>query len=481
MKSRQALKNRLRVVTIATVLIVFLSFWTTTSFAENAASLTDWPQWRGPNRDGISGETGWLTMWPEGGPERLWKTQVGTGYSSVAVSDGRVYTIGNKKKTDTIYCLDADTGTEIWTYSYPCVGEGKGYPGPASTPTVDGGHVYTLSREGHFFCLDAKSGKVIWSRHVVEDFGAKTPEWEYASSPLILDNMVIVDAGMALAVDRATGNLIWKTKDYGGSCETKDQINGGSCCPKNQGGVSSCSTGNQVDDSSCSTNNRVSCSPRSAKQGGGYSSLTAFQVNGSQRLAAFPSSGLVILDPKDGRELASHAWKTSCNTNTATPIISGDRIFISSGFNVGCALLRINGDKLSVMWQNKNMRNNFTTSVLWEGHLYGFDESRLRCLDWETGDVKWTKGGLGKGSLMLADGKLIILSDRGKLVIAEASQDGFVELASTRVLKGLCWTLPVLSGGRIYCRNHDGDLVCVDVSGSGQQDRVKRRSRRTAG
>jgi outer membrane protein assembly factor BamB len=178
----------------------------------------------------------------------------------------------------------------------------------------------------------------------------------------------------------------------------------------------------------------------------------------------FNSSGLVILDPKDGRELMLHPWRTDWNVNAAIPIVSGDKVFISSGYNVGCALLQVSGDKPVVIWQNKNMRNHFNSCVLWKGYLYGVDESQLRCLDWETGDVKWTQRGLGKGSLMLADGKLIIMSDKGKLVIAEASPDEFKELASVKVLSGLCWTVPVLSNGKIYCANHEGDLICLDVS-----------------
>ena len=346
---------------------------------------------------------------------------MGTGYSSVAVSNGRVYTMGNRDKTDAIYCLNADTGAEIWKHSYPCVADGAGHPGPASTPTIDGKFVYTLSREGHLFCLDASSGKPIWSKHIVNDFGAKFPEWGYATSPLILGNMIIMDAGAALAVDKSNGNMIWKTKDYGKSWGIKEQ-------------------------------------------GGGYSSPYAFNLNGKQLLAVFNSSGLVILDPGNGRELMLHPWKTAYNINGATPIVSDNRIFISSGYNVGCALLEISESGLTTIWQNKNMSNHFASCVLWEGHLYGFDENQLRCLDWKTGDLKWTQRGLGKGSLMLADGKLIIMGEKGHLAIAEASPDSYKELARARVLSGLCWTVPVLSGGKIYCRNHEGDLLCLDVS-----------------
>jgi len=417
MKFYLSLKN----ITIAT-LVIFIFAWNVISFAEVASNAPDWYQWRGPNRDGISNEKGWLSVWPEEGPKVLWKTSVGVGYSTVSVNNGRVYTMGNLEKTDTIYCLDENTGTEIWKHSYRCVTESGGHPGPASTPTVDGKYVYTLSREGHFFCINADSGKVIWSKHVKKDFGAKSPEWDYSSSPLILSKMIIVDVGMTLALDKATGNLIWKTKDYGDAWKIKSY-------------------------------------------GGGYSSPFAFDVNGSQRLAVFNSSGLVILDPENGRELALHPWKTSYNINAVTPIVSDDKIFISSGYNVGCALVQFSGDKLDIVWQNKNMKNHFNSCVLWEGHLYGFDETTLKCLDFQTGGVKWKQRGLGKGSLMLADSKLIMMGDKGDLAIAAASPESFKEISRTKVLSGLCWTVPVLSGGKLYCRNHEGDLVCLDVSG----------------
>ncbi|MFC1715401.1 PQQ-binding-like beta-propeller repeat protein [Candidatus Poribacteria bacterium] len=405
----------MKAIIIVSMSILFC-FLATTSFA------ADWPQWRGPSRDGVSSETGWSSSWPEDGPKQAWKLSVGIGYSSVAVSDGRVYTMGNVDKTDTIYCLNADTGAEIWKHSYACTAEGNGYPGPASTPTVDGGFVYTLSREGHVHCLKAESGDVVWSKHVVEDFGVTSPEWSFASSALVLGEKLILDTGMALALDKSTGELLWKTKDYGDAWkDTKNH-----------------------------------------PQGGGYSSAVAFNLDGSERVAVLNSTGLVILDPGNGQELMLHPWETPWNVNAATPLISGNEVFIASS-DSGGALIQITEDKLVSVWQSKEMKNHLNSSVLWEGYLYGFDESQLSCLDWKTGEVKWTQKDLGKGSLMLADGKLIALSDNGNLVIAEASPDGFKELASAKILSGLCWTVPVLANGKIYCRNHPGDLVCIDV------------------
>jgi len=396
-------------------------------FAKTANSQADWYQWRGPNRDGVSTEKGGLSVWREDEPKVLWETSVGTGYSSMSISNGRLYTLGNSEKQDTVYCLDVNTGDVIWKYSYPCEAKGEGYPGPASTPTIDSNKVYTFSREGDLFCFSVESGEVIWAQNVI-DLGAKSPQWGFTSSPLVLDKMVIVDAGRTLALDKSDGSLIWKTnKDYADVWEDIDSY------------------------------------------GGGYSSPIAFNINNTQRLAVFNSSGLVLLEPQNGKELSLYPWKTAWNVNATTPIFFDDKLFLSSGYNTGCKLFQINDeDKPILIWENKNMRNHFNSSVLWEGYLYGFDENRLKCLDSETGEEKWAQAGLGKGSLMIADAKIIALSDKGVLVIADASPNGYNEISRAKVLDGLCWTVPVLSNGKIFARSHPGSLICLDVSKSGK-------------
>lgn len=397
-------------ILLATSLIAVLLSSSATSFAK-ATKAFDWYQWRGPNRDGVSNEKGWLTTWQEGGPKQLWKASVGMGFSTVSVSKGRVYTVGNANKTDTVFCLTANTGKEIWKYSYPCDETGD-YAGPASTPTVDGKCVYIFGRKSDLFCFDSATGKVIWSKNIQKDFGAKPPEWRFSSSPLVLGKMVIVDADFTIALNKMTGELVWKTPNYEG----------------------------------------------------GYSSPCVFYQGKSKRLAVYNSIGLVILDPKTGTELGRQAWELSTKINVATPIISDSKAFISAGYDKGCALVDISTDKLSIIWQNKDMRNQFGSCVLWKGYLYGFDDSEeLRCMDFQTGAVKWGQKGMNRGGLMIADGKLIIISQQGELIIAEASPEGFKQISKSKVLDGLCWTVPVLSNGRIYCRNQDGILICLDV------------------
>ena len=378
---------------------------------------SDRAQWLGPNRDGISSESGWRIT---GSPKVLWKKSIGWGFSSVAVSDGKLYTMGNTKvggkDTDHVYCFDAVTGRELWKKSYPCrLGQ---YKGPRTTPTVDGGMVYTLSREGYLMCLDAKNGNIRWKKNVPNKFKAKPSGWGFACSPLVLGNLLILDVGPTIALNKATGRLVWKSK--------------------------------------------------SSKAG--YSSPIAFKSGATQYIASFPEHGLVILNAKNGATIADYRWKTKHGANVATPIISGDKIFISSGYNRGCAMFRFNGRSLTKVWENKNMRNHCNNSVLWKDHLYGFDgqaggRGTLRCLELATGDVKWSHRSLVTGSLMIADGKLIVLGGKGTLISGEASPSGFKPTAKAKPVSGRCWTVPVLANGRLYCRNNEGDLLCLDVSG----------------
>jgi len=380
------------------------------------AFAADWPQWRGPNRDGISPEANWLTQWPAGGPKQLWHANVGTGCSAVAVSHGRLFAMGNTNDTDTAVCCDAATGQVLWQYSYACPLEPRMFEGgPAATPTVDGERVYTLSRQGHLFCLETATGKVLWAKHLQNDLAGKMPDWGYTGSPLVLGAAVICDVGATdaatVAFDKLTGTILWK----------------------------------------------------SGNDAAGYGSWVSFPFNGRQCLAGFNAFGLVVR-AATGKELARYRWETAYNGNIATPIVAGDKIFISSGYNKGCAVVQFTGTALTELWKSNTMRNHFNSSVLWQEQLYGFDESTLTCLNFATGTARWRQDGLGKGALMLAGDKLIVQSETGNLVIAAAAPAGFKELARAKVLTGRCWVVPVLANGRLYVRNNSGELVCLDVS-----------------
>lgn len=372
-----------------------------------SAPALDWPQWRGPKRTGISEETGWSTKWPADGPQLLWQANVGVGYASMSVSNGKLYTMGNVNEIDHVFCLDANTGKEIWNYEYPCSSEDpNGYPGTRCTPTVDGDRVYTVSREGHLFCLNTAEGKMLWSKNFQRDFSAKVPTWGFSGSPLIQSNLLLVEVGglgaAVVAFNKMNGSVVWKSGN--------DQP--------------------------------------------GYSSLMPYEIAGQRCFAVFSKEHIVGRAMRGGIELWRHPWKTSYGVNAATPIIDGDKIFVSSGYNFGAAVLQFSVKPPRVVWQNKNMRNHVNSCVLWQGHIYGFDDNDLKCLEFATGKVKWSDRGFGKGSLIIADGKLIVYSDSGKLAVADASPESFKELSRAQVLGGKStWAAPVLANGKIYCRS----------------------------
>lgn len=386
-------------------------------FTVSAVGTADWPNWRGPSHNGISSETGWKSQW-SADIKILWRGELGRGFASMAVAQGKVYAMGNKDGKDFVYCLDALTGKEIWNYSYPCqLYDNLHEGGPCATPSFDNGRVYTLSKAGHALCLEAQTGRLIWSRHLADELKIKPPTWQFAGSPFIYKNLVIYNAGTSgLALNKDDGSVVWLS------------------------GTEPC----------------------------GYATAVIGMVGGRQTLVLAGSREIFGIEPETGKVLWHYPWRTDWDINAADPIIADQMVFVSSGYNKGCALLKVEADRAEPVWTNKAMRNQINSSVLWEGYLYGFDGQvggggRLACIQWSTGKTIWTAGGMGTGSLILADGKLIILSENGKLIIANADPAGFKELASSQILTGKCWTSPVLANGLLYARNADGRIVCVDL------------------
>ena len=389
----------------------------------STAQAADWPNWRGPDYNGISKETDWTTEWPEDGPKVLWEKSIGIGFASITVGNGKAYTMGNIDGSDYVYCFDAATGEEIWKKSYECpLFDNLHEGGPCSTPTIDGYAVYTLSKKGDLIRFNADTGEIVWQKNIQDELECTPPIWHFANSPFIIDDLVILNAGLrGLALNKADGSVKWQ----------------------NGSGI------------------------------GAYSTPVPFDLDGNKCLVMLVAKEFIGLDVATGKVLWQVPWETRSEINSTDVIISGNKMFVSTGYDVGCALFNIENGKPVEVYKNKDMSTQLCSAVLWEGHLYGFSgdvrvkglgAGSLKCMNFETGEVKWSQDGMGTGTLMFADGKLIILSEEGKLVIAEASPEGFKELASAQILTGKCWSVPVLANGRIYARNTPGKLVCVDVS-----------------
>ena len=373
-----------------------------------------WPQWRGPNRDGVSHEVGWSSDWPADGPRVLWKAELGTGFSAPSIRDGRVYCLGNRDGMDIVYCLDARTGGEIWRYKYPCATYDMQHEGgPSATPYVDCGAVYTLSKAGEVHAINARTGRHIGSRSFTPEIGKLNVDYGCCASPLVVGDRLIINVGRVHVLDKTTMEIIWSSKELGEA----------------------------------------------------FSSPMVVRRGGEDILVCLNLKGLFLFRLSDGKQLGHHLSERHKSICGATPIILGDKLFLtctggSEIYGIGA------GNELKLLSDSSTFGNTFSTPVLWRGHLYGFNQvaNQLQCIDPESREARWSVDGLGNGTLTIAGGKLIIMSESSELIVAEATPEGFEALAQMQVLGGKCWTTPVLVNKRIYCRNSNGELACVDVS-----------------
>ncbi len=388
------------------------------------ADLPTWSQWRGPEGSGISSETGWNPATLADGAKVVWRTNVGSGYSSVVIRKGLLYTMGSQTNQEIVRCLKARTGEEVWKYTYDC--KSVPTPGARVTPTVDGDSLYTMSGRGLVLCLDARNGTVKWQRDVVAEKQSQMPFYGFSGSPVVDGDLLLVNAGRCgIALNKQTGKTVWASEP----------------------------------------------------ELGGYATPVVRVMAGRRVAVIFGQKALYAVDVQNGERQWAYPWDTGFDSNAADPIIAGQKVFVSSCYakgNVngdkGCALLDVTTGEPKPVWTNLSMRSHFSSAVVLAGHVYGFDgragnsKTALKCIDLETGEERWSHV-LGFGSLMAVGGKLIVLTEQGCLLIVEATPAGYRELSKAdNLLSKKCWTVPVLCGGRIYCRNEQGDLVCVDVS-----------------
>ena len=380
------------------------------------AHASDWPHYRGPAMNGTTPDA----FTPAGQePRELWRVSLGTGSSGVSGTGNRAYSMGNRDGEDIVYCLDARSGNSLWEHRYPLPLDRRMFEGgPAATPTLDSNRVYTLSHQGDLFCLDAASGKKIWYRHLQQDFGGRRPEWGFSGSPTVEGKLLLLDAGgkdgSTVALDKATGELVWKT----GADEA------------------------------------------------GYASPVVATLEGKRTVLVFKAKALVALQPESGTELWRAAWKTSYDVNSATPLVFGNRILVSSGYGAGCALFEVRNGAPVELWRNRHLRSHVNTPVHFGGHIFGLDgqaepRAPLVCLNAEDGSVVWSEKGLG-GSLILARDRLLLCSERGELLSLQASPAGFKTDLRLQVLQGRSWVQPSLCGTRLFLKNNQGELVCLE-------------------
>lgn len=382
----------------------------------------DWPMFRGPDLNGISRESGWASSWSGEGPKVAWRARVGLGFSTVVVGSGKLITTGHDgraKGQDTVWCLDAVSGKELWKHSYDAPLGNKYFEGGTTgTPTIDGDRVFHLSRRGDFFCLELETGKVVYQKQLVTELGVEVPEWGFSSSPLVEGKLVILNVGShGTALDKTTGKIVWQN----------------------------------------------------GKGSAAYATAIPFDVDGTRCVALLTHRECAAVEIATGKMRWTRKFVSAYNTSACAPVVH-DGALLLSGEGAPAVKLNLRDGAPVTGWKTATA-TQFNSGVVLDGHLYTFhglggkSGGELRCLDWSTGTTKWAQTGLGVGSLMAADGKLIVLSESGELLTAAANPQKFDALARAQVVGRKCWIVPVLAGGRIYLRNVPGDLVCVDVSG----------------
>jgi outer membrane protein assembly factor BamB len=394
----------------------------------------DWPGFRGPERDGRLTGVRIAADWKQSPPRLVWKHRVGPGWSSFAVVGPRLYTQEQRKEEEAVVCYDADTGAEIWSHTNTVrFEETAAGPGPRATPTFHEGKLYTLGARGQFNCLDAATGRVVWSRDIVADSGAKVPQWGFAASPLVTGSVVMVFAGApkkkaVLGYHAATGELAWAAG------EGKDSY----------------------------------CSPHPAR------------VEGVEQVVIATELGLTAIEPVHGAVLWQHDWPLENMARVIQPNRVGDADFlIGMGFGVGTRRVHVrregDGWATSGLWTSLAIKPYYNDLVVHKGHLYGFDGNFFTCVSLEDGKGKWRARGYGNGQvLLLADQDLlVVLSEKGEAALVEANPDGHKERGRFQAIEGKTWNHPVVAHGKLFVRNGE-EAACYQLAEDGTETSVRR-------
>ncbi|MGQ9821923.1 MAG: PQQ-binding-like beta-propeller repeat protein [Thermogutta sp.] len=394
--------------------------------AAGTAPSTTWPRFHGPRGDNISDDTGLLSAWPEDGPELIWKAEgIGNGFASVTIADGRIFTAGNVADQLLVSALDMD-GKILWqTPNGPAWK--KNYPGARGTPTVDGDRVYHLGASGDLACLKAADGTVLWSINILEKFGSQPPEWGLSESVLIDGDRVVCTPGgtqtCIVALDKRTGETVWQSDSADGD-------------------------------------------------GPSYGTPQLAEWEGMRIILNMTAKALVGVDADSGKLLFRYPHETAYDVNASMPIFHDGKVFISTGYGSGSELigLKKEGDGITAeqLWENKDLDNHHGGVILYQGFLYGSNyRGKWICLDWNTGETKYSENGIGKGSATLAEGMLYTYSERKKVGLVPAVPTAHDPVSSFTIPseeREQSWAHPVVADGRLYLR-HGNLLFAYDVRG----------------
>jgi outer membrane protein assembly factor BamB len=389
------------------------------------SAAADWHQWRGPDRNGQSRETGLLKQWPSTGPAVVWSVaNLGAGYGSVAVSGDRVFVQGMRDGQSIVSSLNRADGKVLWSKPLGRAGNNDRGSGPRGTPTIDGDRLYVLTESGDLAALRAVDGSPLWQKNILREFGGGNPNWLISESPLVDGDRLLVTpggrgAGMA-ALDKMSGKTVWTSK------ELSDQA--------------------------------------------GYSSIVAADVQGVRTYMTMTADAGVGVRASDGKLMWRYTPAANYTANITTPIYADNKVFYTSAYGTGGALVGLRNAageiKAQEIYFTRDMQNHHGGVVLVNGYLYGYNNSVLTCLDWATGKMIWRDRSVGKGSVSYADGNLYILGENNVVGLVEATPAGYREKGRFQIRdQGYpSWAHPVVSGGRLYIRNQ-GTLASYDVRG----------------
>jgi len=382
-----------------------------------------WTGFRGPNRNGIYAEKPINIDWKSNPPKLLWKQPIGGGYASFAVVNGLAYTIEQRRALEVVVAYELKTGREVWTNAWEAeFRESIGGDGPRATPTWADGRLYVQGGKGELRCLQARTGELIWRHDVIKEYAAPLLEYGCSVSPLVVDDLVVTLPGATngnsiVAYDRVTGAVKW-------------------------------SSGND----------------RQA-----YVSPAVVTLAGERQILIVAAKRVMGVAIVDGRVLWEFAWgEPLMGRNVAQPVVWNDnRVVVSAGYFVGSTALEITQEKgvfrARELWKNRNLKNKFTSSIYWQGHIYGLDEEILTCIDADTGERKWKDGRYGYGQILLAEGHLIILCGNGDLALVKATPERHEEAARILAIKGKTWNHPVIADGKLLVRNLF-EMACFELS-----------------